>query len=73
VLTPNAKASPWVQREVTYAQLLSIPVYPVLAAGAREDSMPLNLVRHQYVDLSRDSTDALRRLVAALEMTVRCR
>ena len=65
VLTPAAKASIWVRREIHYALDRDLTVIPVLASGSHQDSIPLVLAGSQYVDIRDDRRD-LDRLVATL-------
>jgi hypothetical protein len=66
VLSPAAKRSPWVDREVRYGQTRGVPVYPVLAEGTEGTAVPLMLISHQYIDLQRHPEQSLARLVEAL-------
>lgn len=64
LLTPAAKDSPWVNREIEYAEVRGTPILPVLAAGSVGDAVPITLIRAQHVDLRH--TGALDLLVAML-------
>lgn len=50
LLSPNAKASPWVKREITYAMAQEKAVFPLLIAGDKRTSVPLSLITTQWVD-----------------------
>jgi hypothetical protein len=62
ILTPTSQASNWVDRQLTFADQLNVPIIPVLAAGDR-DSIPLRLIPIQFFD-ARESMDGLGASVA---------
>lgn len=69
VLSPDAKASEWVDREVEYARLHGIAVFPLLARGTPTEAVPLELVSSQWIDV-REATEfdvGLKRLIIALQ------
>jgi hypothetical protein len=60
LLSPEAKASRWVEREFTYAQTLGKRVFPVLIAGDESSAVPISLITAQWVDGRQDLRQALR-------------
>lgn len=60
LLSPEAKASAWVEREVTYAQTLGKRVFPVLISGDDRTAVPFRLITAQWVDGRQDLRQALR-------------
>jgi formylglycine-generating enzyme required for sulfatase activity len=50
LLSPNAKASPWVRREISYAQAQGKRVFPLLLEGDQAGAVPLSLMDVQWVD-----------------------
>src|SRR5688500_711113 len=51
VLSPAAKRSKWVNREVHYALEQGVPVIPVLAEGTARTSVPFAIIDVQLVDI----------------------
>lgn len=64
LLSPDAKESKWVYREILLAQQLGKPVLPVVVRG--RDAVPLALADHHYLDARFSYSDALRRLARAI-------
>ena len=54
LLSPDAKKSQWVDNEVGYAQTLDKSIFPVLVAGDTANSVPISLIRVQWVDGRKD-------------------
>lgn len=68
VLTPAAKASPWVHNEIHYAVEQEVPILPVLVEGTAKSSVPITLIGYQRVDL--DPEDSPTRLAATLRHAI---
>lgn len=66
VLSPDAKNSEWVLREVAMADQSRKRVFPVLVAGSKEASIPLRLITRQYVDFRKTEEIKLRELKTAI-------
>lgn len=49
VLSPGAKQSDWVRREIYYADLRKLPIIPVVVAGNDQDAVPVELSHLQRV------------------------
>jgi hypothetical protein len=63
ILTPHAKRSEWVERELNYALAQGVRVFPVLAHDSEAASVPFMLIDLQRVDISRDFNLGMQRLV----------
>lgn len=50
LLSPQAKASPWVRREISYAQAHGKRIFPLLLEGDPVSAVPLSLMDVQWVD-----------------------
>jgi hypothetical protein len=68
LLTPDAKKSPWVERELTRAAAYGISIFPLLARGDERSSVPLLLSNHQWADIrkERDYRMSVRKLIRAV-------
>jgi hypothetical protein len=51
LLSPDARKSEWVANELSYASAQDVAVFPVLVRGEAKDSVPLQLINAQRVDL----------------------
>jgi hypothetical protein len=67
ILSPSAKESPWVNREIAYAQAQGLRIYPALASGDGRSSVPIAVINAQYVDLRRDYDNSLKNLASAIK------
>jgi hypothetical protein len=56
ILSPDAKRSEWVERELDYARTVGVRVFPVLARGNQQNAIPLELINAQWIDI-RPGTD----------------
>jgi MinD-like ATPase involved in chromosome partitioning or flagellar assembly len=66
VLSPDAKNSEWVLREIAMADQSRKRVFPVLVAGSKEASIPLRLITRQYVDFRKSEETKLQELKTAI-------
>ena len=66
LLSPESNNSEWVRREISFAEQNDKVVFPVLIRGDEDDSIPLRLSNHQWVDLRRNSENGLDELAEAL-------
>jgi hypothetical protein len=73
VLSPNAKKSLWVKRELYYAETRRLGVIPVLASGTAKAAVPLEIAHMQHIDATNRATyaKAVRRVVEAAAETCR--
>jgi DNA-binding XRE family transcriptional regulator len=68
LLSPEAKHSDWVEREMDYANMQGVRIIPVLIRGTEIDSVPFSLASAQWID-ARSSDDyavAVKKLVEAI-------
>ncbi len=66
ILSPDAKNSEWVRREITYADQYRKRVFPVLVNGDEDASIPLRLITRQFVDIRANEDIGLNSLSAAI-------
>lgn len=66
ILSPDSKNSEWVRREVTMADQFDKRVFPLLVSGTEEDSVPLRLITHQFVDVRTDESAGFDSLKTAI-------
>jgi hypothetical protein len=66
ILSPDAEQSTWVGRELAMAETLDKRIFPILARGTEKDAIPFRLMSHQWVDARHNYTEALEKLLAAV-------
>ncbi len=67
ILSPDAKNSDWVERELAVAQdSCRIPIFPILVRGDEHTAIPLRLAATQFADARRDPDRALARLTKSV-------
>ena len=66
LLSPGSNNSEWVRREVSFAEQNEKRIFPILASGDEDDSIPLRLSNHQYVDLRSHFHQGMDELANAL-------
>lgn len=68
VLSPNAKASIWVRQEIGYARIQDIPIFPVLADGKENTSVPLGLTYAHWTDIRDEAKyeSEMQKLITAI-------
>jgi hypothetical protein len=62
VLSPDSKASDWVQREITFAESFEKRIFPVLVRGDAKTAVPIRLVNHNRVNVIKDYHGAIQKL-----------
>lgn len=68
LLSPHAKQSVWVEREVTYARAQKCPIIPVLIDGNEGNAVPLSLINAQRLDLvTKGYLPEINKLVSAIQ------
>ncbi|MEL6405237.1 MAG: toll/interleukin-1 receptor domain-containing protein [Chloroflexota bacterium] len=68
LLSPDAKRSEWIEREIEYARACDVKVIPVLARGSHDIStIPFELINVQRIDLRADYTAGLRQLAETIQ------
>lgn len=66
ILSPYAKGSEWVRRELKYANDHQIPIYPLLVKGNERTAVPLILTDHDWFDARQRYNKALAELCNSL-------
>lgn len=66
LLSPDAKQSSWVKRELEYASALNIPITPVLARGTEAESVPFRLIGSQYLDVTAQFDERVATMIATV-------
>ena len=66
LLSPASNNSEWVRREISFAEQNAKRIFPVLVSGDEDDSIPLRLANHQFVDLRRHFHIGMDELARAL-------
>lgn len=54
ILSPDAKKSEWVNRELEYAAVHGIRPFPILTRGSEREAKPIQLIRIQHIDIRND-------------------
>jgi hypothetical protein len=70
ILSPDAKRSPWVEREIEYAENCEVPIFPVLARGSERESIPFEITSVQYADVRGGFIEGMRELVSGMCQTL---
>ncbi len=66
LLSPDAKKSIWVARELNYAEEVGIKIFPILVNGDQLTAVPFRLVSTQRIDARTDLEAAIQQLVDVL-------
>jgi hypothetical protein len=66
LLSPDAKKSEWIERELDYARAQQVPIIPVIIRGDTQSAVPFLLISVQRADMRRDYTAGFQALVGAL-------
>ncbi|GIK63615.1 MAG: hypothetical protein BroJett018_14090 [Chloroflexota bacterium] len=61
IMTPEAKNSEWVEKEIEYAQALDRPIIPLLARGNKATAVPVAIITSQHIDIKENRIGAIRR------------
>jgi hypothetical protein len=70
VLSPNAKGSDWVEKEVRYAQAQRKVIFPLLATGEPSTAVPLQLIDAEFIDIRTDFEGEMSRLLDAIRRSL---
>lgn len=70
LMSPDAKTSDWVRRELSYAAAREIPIYPALVRGDELSAIPLNLMDMQYADLRSDYETRMPEVIRGIYSTL---
>ena len=66
LLSPGSNNSEWVRREISFTEQNGKRLFPILVSGDEDDSIPLRLSNHQYVDLRSNFQQGIEELANAL-------
>ena len=66
LLSPSSNNSEWVRREISFTEQNGKRLFPILGSGDEDDSIPLRLSNHQYVDLRSNFQQGMEELANAL-------
>ncbi len=66
LLSPDSKNSPWVRREISFAEDNDKYIFPILIAGDEKNAVPIRLTNHQRVDLRQNEELGLNSLKTAI-------
>ena len=66
LLSPDSNISPWVRREISYAEDNEKRIFPILIAGDERSTVPIRLTTHQRIDIRQNEATGLNALSAAL-------
>lgn len=69
ILSPSAKQSLWVERELDFARVHGIRVFPILVHGEPNNAIPIELINAQWIDIRGevDFSSQIRNLILAIE------
>ena len=70
ILSPDAKNSEWVRREISLADQHRKRVFPALVRGDENSSISLRLINRQYVDIRENKEKGLQSLSEALSFYI---
>ena len=59
LLSQNSKNSPWVRREIGYAEDNGKRIFPVLVTGDERTAVPIRLTNHQRIDIRQNEEAGL--------------
>ncbi|HMU93669.1 MAG TPA: toll/interleukin-1 receptor domain-containing protein [Anaerolineales bacterium] len=59
ILSPEAKRSEWVRREISFAEQHNKRIFPVLLRGDESSTMTLRMINHQFVDLRQNEKEGV--------------
>ena len=59
IMSPAAKQSEWVRREISLAEQNQKRIFPVLADGDEDSAITIRLITKQYVDIRKNEPAAL--------------
>ena len=69
ILSPSAKQSLWVERELDFAGVHGVRVFPVLVQGDPGSAIPIELISAQWMDMRKaaDFSAEMHNLISALQ------
>ncbi len=70
LMSPAAKDSQWVNREISYALTQDIPLIPVLVGGSVSTAIPIKLIDTQYVDMRTHFERGMGQLILTIKNAI---
>ena len=67
ILSPEAKNSEWMNRELSYSSVIGLPIFPLLVRGDVKESIPLQLITHNVLDARTDMNEGIDKLIELLK------
>lgn len=67
IMSPAAKQSEWVRREISLAEQNHKRIFPVLADGDEDSAITIRLITKQFVDIRKNESAALDALAVNLQ------
>jgi len=67
LMSPDAKGSQWIERELDYARAHDLPIFPALTRGSERDAIPFVLINVEWADLRSDYASGIRQLTSAVQ------
>src|SRR5579863_4378310 len=62
LMSPDAKKSEWIEKELDYARTYGISIIPVLTRGDERDAIPFDLISAQRLDMRTDYDTGIHHL-----------
>jgi TIR domain-containing protein len=70
LLSPDAKDSQWIERELDYASARSLPIFPVLTRGDERDAIPFSLINVEWANVATNYASGVQQLITAVRAYV---
>lgn len=70
LLSPSAKSSEWVAKEIRYAGTQHKSIFPVLALGEQATAVPFQLIDVEFTDIRSDFEEGMERLLDAIRQRI---
>jgi hypothetical protein len=70
ILSPDAKNSIWVKRELDYASVQNVPIIALLVRGNDQNAIPFALIGAQYIDIRKQSDLGIKNIVQVIKYTL---
>jgi CheY-like chemotaxis protein len=67
IMSPDSKKSKWVNRELAYAEMHGVQVFPLLVRGEPNEVIPISLVNSQRLDIRSSFEPEMKKLVKAIK------
>jgi hypothetical protein len=67
LLSPSSNESEWVANEIAYGRSHKLPIFPILIRGEEKDSVPIELIRFQRIDIRTRFLGQMQTLVDVIQ------